>query len=239
MPDAAGARAIQRWNSAGIDELWVLTAAHCVEGLENVSDRLFVKVGATNIKADGSLMTVRSIIIHEKFVPDAGLAISGDRFDYDIALLELFNEATLPAESIPLYVGDPDPGEPAIIVGWGTTRYDLATMDSSRSSIQLLEAQVTVISQTDCNVFYENEITDNMICAGDIVNGGVDSCQGDSGGPMMLAQDGGFRQIGIVSFGVGCGLPHLARIFVYQDFLPVHGRQFRSRFRLQNKSQNV
>ena len=44
-----------------------------------------------------------------------------------------------------------------------------------------------------------------MICAGDTVNGGVDTCQGDSGGPMTKRDaSGAWREVGIVSYGNGC-----------------------------------
>lgn len=50
-----------------------------------------------------------------------------------------------------------------------------------------------------CSDAYEQfgGVTDRMICAGDP---GKDSCQGDSGGPLVS----GGKQVGIVSWGLGC-----------------------------------
>jgi secreted trypsin-like serine protease len=41
-----------------------------------------------------------------------------------------------------------------------------------------------------------------MVAAG---REGKDTCQGDSGGPMFAKTASGPRQIGITSFGAGCG----------------------------------
>jgi hypothetical protein len=56
-------------------------------------------------------------------------------------------------------------------------------------------------------------ITKGMMCAGDPnppkdAERAVDTCQGDSGGPLFVrGADGKFTQVGIVSWGEGCGLP--------------------------------
>ena len=43
------------------------------------------------------------------------------------------------------------------------------------------------------------------VCAGDLLNGGIDACQGDSGGPLVcLYKQSSWIQVGIVSFGEGC-----------------------------------
>lgn len=41
----------------------------------------------------------------------------------------------------------------------------------------------------------------SMICAGQAAK---DSCSGDSGGPMVV-NEGRWTQVGIVSWGIGCG----------------------------------
>jgi secreted trypsin-like serine protease len=62
-------------------------------------------------------------------------------------------------------------------------------------------------------------VTDSMFCAGDpkipVGQSQVrDACQGDSGGPIFLRkQDGVPLQIGIVSWGEGCGVPKLYGVY--------------------------
>merc|ERR1712233_276310 len=93
------------------------------------------------------------------------------------------------------------------VTGWGTT-----SSGGSTSNV-LLEVDVQVISNSECNAAYGG-ITDNMLCAADASgNGGSDACQGDSGGPLVsCGADGNcgttpgqnYELIGVVSFGIGC-----------------------------------
>ena len=58
------------------------------------------------------------------------------------------------------------------------------------------------------------QITDAMVCAG-FEYGGHDACQGDSGGPLVYHDNStdAWLLYGIVSWGWGCGEPHLRDSF--------------------------
>ena len=70
---------------------------------------------------------------------------------------------------------------------------------------------------------YTSGIDDTMLCAG-LAEGGKDSCQGDSGGPLFVTTaDGKYLQVGVVSWGYGCGLPDVrgvyARLGQFKDWI--------------------
>merc|ERR1711872_68208 len=85
-----------------------------------------------------------------------------------------------------------------IVTGWGTLHSgDFLLPD------KLQKVTVPIVGDATCDDLYNrNEITDSMICAGDIEQGGIDSCQGDSGGPMIDAKTKVL--VGVVSWGIGC-----------------------------------
>ena len=100
---------------------------------------------------------------------------------------------------LPVPGGDYD-NVTAVVTGWGR-------LNSSGPLADILqEATVRTLSTEQCRGKYgENRISDNMICA---QADSRDSCQGDSGGPLaVLGQDGSYSQIGIISWGKGCGRP--------------------------------
>jgi trypsin len=58
-----------------------------------------------------------------------------------------------------------------------------------------------------------SKITTHMFCAGEPM-GGKDSCQGDSGGFIgALLEAGGWVQLGIVSWGIGCARAQLFGVY--------------------------
>ena len=73
--------------------------------------------------------------------------------------------------------------------------------------------QVPAVTNADCNSAYGGGITESMICAGYLGEGGKDSCQGDSGGPFVCNKDGKAIIAGVVSWGYGCGEPEYPGVY--------------------------
>lgn len=178
-----------------IDELWVVTAAHCVDNIDTSN----ISVVLGNHTQSVSESTEQSFSIAESHPHPDYSAVTND---FDIALLKLSSPATIIAgqvETISLNTeADLTGGLLATVIGWGTT-------SSGGSAADVLqEVQVPIVSNATCIESYGSTITANMVCAG-FAEGGKDSCQGDSGGPLMIPDgEGGFKLAGVVSFGTGC-----------------------------------
>ncbi len=72
-------------------------------------------------------------------------------------------------------------------------------------------------------------VSDGQICAG-LPQGGNDACQADSGGPLIkINRDGCPYQIGVVSWGIGCGRENTpgvyTRVSSYSDWIESHTGQ--------------
>ena len=169
-----------------VREDWVVTAAHCVTG--ESPGGIKVKIGLHNVNNTSGAETryVDQIIIHPQY--------SSNSLNNDYALLHLTQPSSF--EPIQLITENENDDEPvmATTMGWG------ATYSGGWGSDVLLEVDVP-IDESCGNI--GNQVTNNMVCAGDN-NGGEDSCQGDSGGPLIMTNDDSeYELIGIVSWGYG------------------------------------
>lgn len=208
-----GTRAGQFCGGAVVGPSTVLTAAHClaedVLGAppEQIPD-LKVIAGRSELQSNqGSEIPVRGTWVNPEYnaYTNAG----------DFALLTLAQP--LPESFvIPLAgAGDPayGPGTGAAVYGWGDTT---GAGDYAKS---LRAAPVRVLSDALCEQAYPGGaegtyMADPMLCAGEL-HGGRDACQGDSGGP-LVAQG---KLIGIVSWGVGCGLAGSPGVYTRVSYL--------------------
>lgn len=145
----------------------VLTAAHCVNGLE--ANEIKVYLGGHNITSDYTeIRRVKTIHEHENFD-----VIS---FNNDIAVLELdkavlfgpkVQPACLPDESSSDYSG-----KLTVIAGWGRLG------EKEKTSNSLLSVVIPVWTKEQCldSEYGSKRITDNMMCAG-YHDGLKDACQ--------------------------------------------------------------
>jgi len=198
-----------------IGEKWVITASHCVENA-NIQ-HLKVNIGEYDLSNGASNATaIKRIYMHPEYNQDSA-------FNNDIALIELVETINNPAitlASAELTDRLASQASAATVIGWGN-RIAYGPDDESPASSapnKLHQVELSLLTNEQCknklaqgysdlqntNVSPDQVgITDSMICAnylGDIEKG---SCQGDSGGPLVV-YDNGWKQVGVVSYGVGC-----------------------------------
>jgi secreted trypsin-like serine protease len=179
-----------------IDNNSVLTAAHCVEGTPKWPLR--VTVGRTVLSGSGGqTRRVSRIAVHPRF----------SNVKYDAAVLTLKN----PVRGIPALRlagasqdGLEKPGRLATVAGWGNTIKQPPHGDNgSNFPDRMRVARVPIVSDARARDVYGSSFVGAlMVAAG---KEGKDTCNGDSGGPMFARQDDKRYQIGITSFGKGCG----------------------------------
>lgn len=217
-----------------IAPLWVLSAAHCF-GAETSSDPgdWAVATGIAELSFEGLAKgavtrKVKRVVVHEHYNPNTQ--------ENDIALLELAEP--IPGSTITLQL-TPDRAleadREATVTGWGLTRWIEPRKDEQGHVVGFIDgetkqpvdpkeflspylhkAEIPLIDFAQCARDYSSErsaIDGRNLCAG-LAQGGRDSCQGDSGGPMVVQTGlGEWRQIGVVSWGKGCGLARYPGIY--------------------------
>ena len=176
---------------------WVLTAGHCVGGAFDVL------VGRHDLSEDtqGERIGVSAVYRH----PSYAFPVN------DLALVRLERAATagLPialatAADAPVFAA----GATATVAGWGLTMGQ--PPGTPEDPTRLRKVNVPIVPDADCTAIYPGFFAASaMICAGDLVVGGVDACPGDSGGPLFVTGPSGYLHVGIVSGGMdpnGCGV---------------------------------
>ncbi|KAF7280351.1 hypothetical protein GWI33_006127 [Rhynchophorus ferrugineus] len=187
---------------------FALTAAHCTIKLD--ASKTELRAGSTYKDSGGQKVRVKRIHQHPKY--------NSNTIDYDVSVLEVSPQFTYnnSIKCISISSVEPADGAAATATGWGTLKENANYLPT-----ELQTVQVPIISRSKCLKIYKFRglITTRMLCAG-LVKGGKDSCQGDSGGPLTV--DG--KQVGIVSWGFGCGRPRSPG--VYTDLINSEIRNF-------------
>ena len=214
----------------------ILTAAHCFQGNEKISGKISAVDIFLNRYKSAIKYGYRPDFSSTQFVVHPEYSQSSNGNQNDIALVFIdknvendqkylkFYRSVMdgPFNLSSLFVGLPSYSEKVpektsnennnnnnlcVIYGWGT----LAENCNNRPDT-LQKANLPIADFNFCQTTYGKTIltSPEMFCAG-YFQGGVDACQGDSGGPLLQTQvqSGSEKsiQLGIVSFGVGCGRP--------------------------------
>jgi len=199
-----------------IDNLYVLTAASCLEPSANsrvnpqTVAALRVVLGEyTNVdpgfsREQGLQRNVSVAYLHSQYKPPTPT----ESPVYDIAVLKLSQPVVFSQRIQPICIDDGsyriDTGMfEGIVAGFGKTSYNTLPYPSV-----LHKSNVNVLTQQECRNIYANynyPIRDEEICAGVPTK---DSCVSDLGGPLFYRTQGNFFiQSGIASFGISCNGP--------------------------------
>ncbi|XP_031831789.1 proclotting enzyme [Nomia melanderi] len=198
-----------------IDDRHILTAAHCVSNM-NPWDvaRLTVRLGDYNIKTHTEIRHIERRV--KRVVRHRGFNL---RTLYnDVALLTLSEPVPFTEQIRPICLPSGSQlysGKTATVIGWGSLR------ESGPQPAILQEVSIPIWTNSECKSKYgaaaPGGIVDSFLCAGRVAK---DSCSGDSGGPLMV-NDGRWTQVGIVSWGIGCGKGQYPGVYTrVTHFLP-------------------
>ncbi|KAL7646391.1 UNVERIFIED_CONTAM: hypothetical protein RMT77_003304 [Armadillidium vulgare] len=184
-----------------INNLYVLTAAHCFNKFRNqnpfnpIPYDIRVALGVHQRTAFHDFQTgrqVKEVIFHEKYVCTTNY--------HDIALIKMKEPLTEVTSQIrPICLppaGESYEGKTSTVSGWGIEH------ENGRSVNILRKANVKILTNFECNKKLNNAFSESiMLCADSYVS---QTCPGDSGGPLMVHTEDRYLQAGIVSFGYGC-----------------------------------
>jgi trypsin len=142
----------------------VLTAAHCVDGYPYALNEVAIG-GHNRANWTGEVIAMSKIIVHEDW--------DRSTLKNDFAIVVLERNTTKNITYPKLNADDfyPVDGKISRVIGWGRT----GTEDSQPT--KLLEVDIPIISNEDCEECYNDTIFDSMICAYQ-TGGGVSSCFG-------------------------------------------------------------
>ncbi|XP_022117558.1 proclotting enzyme [Pieris rapae] len=183
-----------------IDDRHVLSAAHCVAHMTSWDvARLTARLGDYNIRTNTETQHIERKI--KRVVRHRGFDM---RTLYnDVAILTLDQPVTFTKSVRPVCLpsgGRAYAGLTATVIGWGSLK------ESGPQPAVLQEVSIPIWSNAECRLKYGSAapggIVEHMLCAG---KDNMDSCSGDSGGPLMVNEGGRWTQVGVVSWGIGCG----------------------------------
>ncbi|ELK10170.1 Testis serine protease 2 [Pteropus alecto] len=180
------------------------------------------------------------IVIHEDYKPFGTI-----ENDIALALLEFPVNYTSHIQPVcfPEKAFMVQAGTECWVTGWGKLheKGETAKPDDSKDAAPelLQEAEQSIIRHEKCNEIIKKKLRSeaNMVKKGTVCGYnalGKDSCQGDSGGPLVCEFNKTWVQVGIVSWGIGCGRREFPGVYTevsfYKDWVIDHMSQASSQY---------
>lgn len=190
-----------------LNDVVVLTAAHCVKGI--APSRLKVRAGEWDRETTSELYkhqdrVVSSYVLHDQYY--------GGNNQYDVALLVLDTPLQLGRHIGTICLPEPGDGtvfdnERCLVAGWGKDK-----LDDRWPHRYLKRLELPVVRRDECENLLrytvlgeEFNLHASFLCAGG--EEGKDTCKGDGGSPLVCPMaDGNYQVAGVVAWGVDCGL---------------------------------
>uniref|UniRef100_A0A2C9JGL0 Peptidase S1 domain-containing protein n=1 Tax=Biomphalaria glabrata TaxID=6526 RepID=A0A2C9JGL0_BIOGL len=203
-----------------VDKRHIVTAAHCMKdkntGAVYPASSVYVRVGSSSISST-KFYRVANVYVHPRHIQSIN--------DYDVAVLTLaqdliFSYCVAPI-CLPDYWENPEDADYCTSSGWGVTDFYSYSLQQKLRAVEL-----PIVNQNQCQQSYGSRLINNLkFCAGDYINGGIDTCQGDSGGPLMCLRQGRFVLYGIVYSVYGDVTWILSVSYIINDLMPNSPRQ--------------
>uniref|UniRef100_A0A452SLQ6 Peptidase S1 domain-containing protein n=1 Tax=Ursus americanus TaxID=9643 RepID=A0A452SLQ6_URSAM len=187
---------------------WVLTAAHCIIGHEEYT----VRLGDTHSHSHSKttlVVPVEDIVCHRFY--------DAKTLRHDIALVLLSFSVNYSSYIQPVCLPERafhvESGTECWVAGWGR----LAGV-----SVHLQETKQLILHYKKCNQILltrlgslRNLVKKGMLCG---YQDGKSLCKGDSGGPLVCELNATWVQVGIVSWGIGCGRKNYPGVYTEVSF---------------------
>ncbi|XP_006643254.3 serine protease 27-like [Lepisosteus oculatus] len=201
-----------------ISDVWVLTAAHCLDSLFYPTSSV-VYLGAYQLDKAGSHQvnrTIADVVIHSKYtIPTKGYDIALVKLDRPVPLSRFIQTVPL-AEPSDLFTSRSD----CWVTGWGRVQQN-SRLPFPRT---LQKVKIPIHDPESCKNVYPNMKTSMICCGGQYKS----TCKGDSGGALVCKKGNRWVQAGIVSYGKGCETPIPPKIFTrvssYRSWIKIHSQ---------------
>jgi trypsin len=193
----------------------VITAAHCVFGMG--ASEIDVVLGRTTLStSEGAEIPAQALSFRSNYNHPPDISVIPPRNDVGyVVLAQPSAQPRIPianASEASLWA----PGAMEKISGWGCTSEPNFLLGCPFAQTDTLrDATVPIVADSTCGSpsMYGGAFDQStMVCAG-YPEGGVDTCNGDSGGPLQAPTGGGYRLVGITSWGDGCAEPNAPGVY--------------------------